>query len=380
MPRNLRVLAVCGYPSDNRPDFQVFVRALLKELSGLGASIQVINPQPVWRMVNRTLAPRFEVRDGIPISRPLYASYPNTAVPFGGSTRIWGDRSYLNAAVRGLDRLDGAFDVCFGHFLYPHANAAAEIARRLGLPAVASLGESSFERYERAYDSATMGSLLEGFCGVYANSPLIRDHCVSHFGLRLDRVQVFPNGVSEEFHPRNRVEARYQLGLPIDRPIVAFVGQFTDRKGPLRLLEAIRSRPEIGVIFLGDGPQQPEGPQVLFRGSVRHEEVPTWLSAADLFALPTLAEGCSNAILEAISCGLPIVTSDLPFNRTILSEETAVLVDPLNTGSIGEAIAALVDSTERRRQLTESALKHAAGFSLRDRALRVLELMEACVS
>ena len=384
MSNPLRILAVCGYPSDTKPAYEVFVPTFLQELGECGASVEVINPQSVWNLAKhgsaRRLAPRFEIRDGIPISRPLYTSYSNIPVPFAGSTRILSDRSYARAAIRGFNQRDGSFDLCFGHFIYPHAFAALKIARRLGIPAVASLGESSFKRYERAYDPATIGSLLERFHGVYTNSPLLRDHCVDQFGLCADQVPVFPNGVSRDFYPRDREEARRQCGLPLDRPIVAFVGRLIESKGPLRLVEAIRLRPEIGAIFLGVGPHKPEGPQVLFQGSVRHEDVPVWLSAADVFALPTLAEGCSNAILEALSCGLPVISSDLPFNRAILDNETALLVDPRNTHDIGRAIAGLVDSTERRTQLSEAALEHAAQFSLRDRARLVLEFMEGCIA
>ena len=132
-------------------------------------------------------------------------------------------------------------------------------------------------------------------------------------------------------------------------------------------------------MFLGYGPQVPTGPQVLFQGSVRHEEVATWLSAADLFVLPTLDEGCSNAVLEALSCGVPVVSSDLPFNHGILNEEVAVLVDPLDIEALREAIASLIDDPPRRERMSQAATSYSASFRLTDRARRIRAFLQECV-
>jgi glycosyltransferase involved in cell wall biosynthesis len=177
------------------------------------------------------------------------------------------------------------------------------------------------------------------------------------------------------FHPRHRQSARQHCQLPLDRPIIIFVGQFTERKGPLRVLEAIRSRPEIGAVFLGYGPQVPKGAQVLFQGEVPHEDVPMWLSAADLFVLPTLDEGCSNAILEALFCGLPVVSSDLPFNHGILDGNVAILVDPQDVGALGQGISSLLDEPERRTAMHQAALLRSQSFRLTDRARGILTFL-----
>jgi teichuronic acid biosynthesis glycosyltransferase TuaC len=373
----LRLLALCGYPSDPRPSHQPFVRALLRALAGQGAELSVLAPESLWA---RPRAPRSEIRDGIPVQRPRFPSFSAVAMPGIRSTRRWSDASYRRAALAASAEL-GPFDVCFAHFLYPHGQAAAEIASRRGIPALLSLGESSFRRYEVGYGAREMTALLARFAAVVANSPVIEAQLVERYRVPPERIHVLPNGVDEgRFFPRDRAEARRRLGLPAERPIVAFVGHLNERKGPLRVLEAIRARPEIGAVFLGRGPQRPSGSQVLFADAVAPDDVPIWLSAADLFVLPTLDEGCCNALLEALACGLPVVSSDRPFNRAVVDESTALLVEPSDPAALGAAIGALVDQPSLRASLGRAALDRAAAFRLERRAARILTLLRGVVA
>ncbi len=68
--------------------------------------------------------------------------------------------------------------------------------------------------------------------------------------------------------------------------------------------------------------------------------IPNYICASDVFVLPTTAEGCCNAIIEAMGCGLPIVSSDRAFNYDILNEENSILVDPESVDEIDNAIIA----------------------------------------
>ena len=97
-----------------------------------------------------------------------------------------------------------------------------------------------------------------------------------------------------------------------------------------------------------------------------------WLSAADIFVLPTVAEGSCNAILEAMGCGLPVISSDIPSNREILDPSMSILVDPMNISQIKKAIVTLADDAYMRKTMGLAALKQSRGFGVRDRAQRIL--------
>ncbi len=380
----LRLLAISNYPSDTRPANQVFVRALLLELASLGVDVTVIAPESYSNLAKPgtsfQLAPEFEERDGLPIHRPRYITLSNISLPFGIQTSRWGVNAYIRAVLLKVKTLNKTFDICMGHFLSPHGRAAAQIGYRLRIPAMVSLGESSFDRHEAVYSRKEIGQILNRFSGVITNSELIKEHCVQHYGLTEANTRVFPNGVNEQhFFPHNKKSVRQKLGLPLDRPIIISVGQFIERKGPFRVLEAIKSRPEIGAVFLGDGPQEPNGSQVLHKGIVPHEDVPLWLSAADIFVLPTLDEGCSNAILEALFCGLPVVSSDLPFNHSILNDQVSTLVAPLDIDALSNAIFHLIDNPDLIENMRQAALHHSQTFRLEDRAKRILSFFKQCV-
>ncbi|MCA9506602.1 MAG: glycosyltransferase family 4 protein, partial [Myxococcales bacterium] len=213
--------------------------------------------------------------------------------------------------------------------------------------------------------------------GVVAVSPWIHDLCVDRYAVDPRRIRVFPNGVDlERFEPMDRGRARAILGLPQDRPVVVFVGHFIERKGPLRVLEAIRAHPEAGAVFIGDGPQRPSGPQVLFAGSVAHDEIPTWLSAGDVFALPTLEEGSCNAVIEAMACGRAVITSDIPSIRDLTGPDAARLVDPHDVTALSEAIATLLAQESRRDELARRARDRSRLFSLETRARGILDWLE----
>ena len=138
-------------------------------------------------------------------------------------------------------------------------------------------------------------------------------------------------------------------------------------------MESIGLIPEIKVIFLGSGPQTVRGEQILFQGNVSHEDVPEWLSASDVFVLPTLQEGCSNAVVEAMACGLPVISSDLPFNYDIVNDNVGILVDPCDSASLRKAIYSLHMDSELRLKLGQNARQWAQNFSLRQRAMNILE-------
>jgi glycosyltransferase involved in cell wall biosynthesis len=162
-----------------------------------------------------------------------------------------------------------------------------------------------------------------------------------------NKVLMIPNAVdTTKFYPMDKNTVRERLGLPRDVMIVIFVGHFINRKGPDRLLKAMELLPsDYRCVFIGEGEIKLAGPRVLFCGRVPNDKLNEWLNAANVFCLPTLAEGSCNAIEEARAVGLPIVTSNIPDITDFNSSADYVLVDPMSVLEIKSGIEQAVSRT-----------------------------------
>ena len=375
------LLAVAAtYPSSHTEEIAPYIHTMMVELRRLGAKPTVIAPRPVngprlWRS-RPTRGYDEETRDGIRILRPPYTSFSNKILPGKMSTFRLTTISFRRAVQRASKCVERP-DICYGHFLYPSGMVAHTLASAIGCGSVVALGESSFESYEKHFGLDRVRHDLSQCSRLVAVSKSNMEVCTGRYNVGLGKIKVFPNGVDPQlFRPLGQAECRRSLGLPLERPIVAFAGHFQERKGPLRVLEAIKGRGDIGAVFLGSGPMIPKGPQVLFRGAVPHDQMPKWLNAADIFVLPTLAEGSPNAVIEAMACGLPIVSSDLPFNHEILDSSCGILIDPTNIDAIGNGIESLVDDKKKRETLGQAALERTQRYGIAERARRILEWIE----
>ena len=188
---------------------------------------------------------------------------------------------------------------------------------------------------------------------------------------------IAPNSVDTSlFFMRDKAQCRQELGLPLDKFIVGFVGGFIDRKGDKRLLEAVNSLDGVYAAFAGRGDNPPSGEKVLFCKALEHEQVPVFLNAVDVFCLPTQNEGSCNAIVEAASCGLPIVSSDLPFNDDLLTNENSIRIDPNSVKDIRSAIERLYNDAVLRGTLSKSVIEDAKAFNIDTRCQRILGFIE----
>lgn len=360
-----------NFPEPRFPEKGAFVLNNLREMARQGATVDVIAPSS-WVHGLKTLRnPARAVDLGtLRVMRPAV-----TTVPLRFSRRLkpaltrFNDAALRRAVERTIERAGTTHDFCYAHF-FPSARAAAAPMRKRGVPVLLNLGESDPWDYDAVYGREAWVRELAGFAGIITVSRRNMAYLLERDPRLEPKVRYIPNGVdTSRFRPLPKLECRAKLGLPADAKVAIFCGYFDERKGPLRVLEALK---RLGVhgIFLGSGSDRPEGPEVLFAGAVPASDVPLWLNAADVFVLPTLSEGMSNAILEALACGLPLVVSDRDFNREFLTPECCEFVDPTDSADIARGVGrCLADGTAASMRAASVAL--AARFSISSRVASI---------
>ena len=267
----------------------------------------------------------------------------------------------------------GRYDLLLASWAFPDAVGTRWLARRLGLPYVVKVHGSDLNvttdfRLRRWQISRA----LRDAGAVVAVSQALATKA-RELGVPGERVRVIYNGVDGElFRPGDRAEARSALALPVDAPVVLYVGNLKLTKGCMDLLDSfpavLARNPGARLVFVGSGGAHAGLVQrsrqlgietnVLFAGAAAHAQLPRWMQAADVLALPSHAEGVPNVVLEAMACGLPVVATAVGGIPEVLPPTAGVQVPAHDIGAISGALNEALARTWDR----EAILSHACNF------------------
>jgi glycosyltransferase involved in cell wall biosynthesis len=338
----MKVLVLSGaFPSVTRPAYAVFVRERVRHVAAR-ADVEVVAPVP-WFPFNRWLrgeavaaTPRTEHQGRLLVRHPRFL-----CTPFVGKTldALLCAVTLVPFVVRLRRRFP--FDVIDAHFSYPDGVAAVILGKLLGTPAVITLrGTHDLRNAGFRLRASQIRWALAGAARVVTVSDSLR-RFAERMGIDPHKIRVIPNGVDgERFTPGDQAEARARLGLSPDRPVLLSVGALVEGKGHQRVVEALpqllaRHPNLLYVVVGGDGSGVPSERgtleaairQTALEGHVKlvgarpHDEVSTWMAAADLFCLATRSEGWCNALTESLACGLPVVTTTVGGNAEVVRDD-----------------------------------------------------------
>ncbi len=366
-----------GYPSEGRPEYP-FVEQLCNEWASQGHEITVIVPHSrtkrIVRKLNKVEYKRitFSGKGSVIVYSPEYWSFGNYGEK-GLNQKLF--TSAVNRTARHLAKPD----FVYGHFWH-NGRAAFDIAKSWNVPLVVASGEAEIEFTIKTKKDREFADYVKAVVCVSTKN---KDESSSKGLTSTEKCAIFPNAVDQNlFYKRNKNKVRNKLGFPEDEFIVGFVGTFIPRKGPDRVAEAIKllGKPRIKSFFIGgnlDGALvRPECEGILFQGKLPHDEIPQYLNAADVFVLPTLHEGCCNAIVEAMACGLPIISSNLPFNWDILNQQNSILIDPMNVNQIANAIDNIYNDNDLQQSMSYASLLRASELTISQRAYDIMEFIK----
>lgn len=381
-------LITANYPSPAARTNGTFVRQFARELTRQGISCTVIAPVPVHKCAIGSGYPKHSdesLADCAPlvVYRPCFVSASAwQSLSFLGRfspTRLT-YLQYMAASRRVLRSLDDLPDAFYGHFLYFGGATAVKLGMEFNRPSFPCVGEGVLWTVDRFGDRVAQSDLKHATGMIANNSDLGKT--VSHrLAYPLENICCIPNGAdTSRFRPFDKQAARALFDLPADDFIVGSVGNFKHEKGVHRVAQAINGEYGMSGAFAGAGPIKPEADNIVFCGRVPHDDMPQFLSACDLFVLPTLVEGSSNATVEAMACGLPVIGSNLPFNEDLLDDEMAIQVDPLDVDAIRGAVKQLQSDGALRQKMGERARAKAESLDISVRVKTIIDFMTSHIA
>lgn len=388
----IKILSLCCvYPNPTEPELGIFVRSRLERMAAL-AEVKVIAPVAAIDYARRRTV--LSVRDRIPEQRMdgnLAVLQPAWFyLPFGG----WLNSLFLFLRLlRPVAALKKSFpfQVIDAHFGYPDGIAAALLAKCTRTRYAVTLRGNEIMHAKHTLRGATLRWALRNADAVITVSESLRQFAIS-MGATAEKVRTISNGVeSRIYFPRNRMECRRKLGLPLDQPTVLSAGSLIQRKGHHRVigaLKALAGQDLPASLVLAGGPGR-EGrfedqlrqlvkdlgmeQSVRFAGRVDPPTMAELMSAADVVCLASAREGWPNVVHEALACGTPVVASDVGgVAEMIPNEGLGYVVPPDDPDALSGALKKALQKRWDRAAISQWA--HARSWEqVGVEALRALE-------
>jgi glycosyltransferase involved in cell wall biosynthesis len=315
---------------------------------------------------------------------------------FGGRwPRRWRDHAFALGVAWTLLTARRRYQIVYFLMQGLHLATGLPVARLLSKPVVTKFSGSSLITLMR---ESWLGRLELRWLRQWAkrvmilNSGMAEEAYAAGFSQR--HLLWMPNPVDvDQFAPADAaggLRLRQELGIPLDGPLVLFVGRLAPEKELASLLGAfalaLRRIPDACLVLVGDGPERAMletrakeleiSTNVHFAGRCPPEAIPLWLKASDVFALVSSNEGFSCSLLEAMSTGLAAVVSDIPANTQLIEDGVHGLVAKLrDENSLAAALVRLLENPSLRQTLGATARQRVVDQYSMDKVIDLYEAM-----
>ncbi len=241
-----------------------------------------------------------------------------------------------------------------------HANVAVRLAGRpdRSRPVITSTATIEIERRWHLWGEALTSSLSDLHI---VNAPPVREHVCNGLCFRRDRVVCVPNGVDlrrlDAVEPADRAE----LGISAQVPLIVWAGRLDPIKDIATLVTVVgevRKTREVRALLIGEGPERRQVSTWIARANLSdvihmagwRNDVASWLKTSDVLLFPSRTEGSPNTVIEAMACGCPVVASDLPACRDLITDGIdGWLCPPGDDAAFTRAVEDTLSDQERRR-------------------------------
>jgi glycosyltransferase involved in cell wall biosynthesis len=229
---------------------------------------------------------------------------------------------------------------------------------------------------------------------IIADSYATKEDIIEYFGIREEKIRVIHLGVESRFRPINNVED-FRLKNNLPSKMILNVGTLEPRKNVVSLIKAFRKLREMGFedvklviagnkgwlyqeIFKEVG-QSGLKQEILFLGVVRDKDLPLLYNCADIFVYPSLYEGFGLPPLEAMACGVPVITSNTSSLPEVIGD-AGIMVDPTDINSLCESMYILLKDKELWNRMRNMGLERSKLFSWDNTAEKILKVYDEVFS
>jgi glycosyltransferase involved in cell wall biosynthesis len=396
-PLNALILTP-SYPSPDNPQAGIFIHRQMVHLARCGVRCRVLvyrpAPPPFPRWIIRRSWLRYywgklgwsRALDSVPVDTVFYDRRwirDEDIVPAIGDAII----RHVESSV-GVDEIE----VVYAHFLWTGGAAALRLRERFGCPVVAIARGSEMHEWQESnvHCRPHVETVLRTADRVLANCEHLRNLAEAMVAGAASRIEVIYNGCdAEAFRPASdRIAAKRDLGFKPDSRLMLYCGYIEERKGISELIEAWRrfsaNNSDWKLVLIGqpvdrnlESQLRKAGRSVALVGQVPHSRVIDYLKAADAYVQPSRLEGLANATMEAMSTGLPVITTSACGQRELIEDgANGWLVAAGDACALGEAMQSLAADPDRAKRMGEAARRTIENrFNPRREAARLAEIL-----
>jgi glycosyltransferase involved in cell wall biosynthesis len=267
-------------------------------------------------------------------------------------------RKHLNyyAAYSLIKREKIDFDIIHSHFIFPSGYVGMKLKEQYNVPLIITAHGGDVYKTPFKNDKWFLlsKSILEHADKVITTSERNFNIITKVLGINEDKVNIIGNGFdNKKFYKMDQYQIREKLSLPQNKKILLSIGNLVEIKGHKYLVDAVnkvsKKRKDISCIIIGRGIEKDNlqnkidyyylNNTIKIINGVKHDDVPTWMNACDLFILPSLDEGFPTVIPEALACGKPVIASRVGGIPEIISNNNVgLLVNKRNSDELANAI------------------------------------------
>lgn len=339
------------FPTPTEPERGIFTYQTVKEIAKIHPVV-VVCPLPwfprllkkyrIFSKWSTFVDVPAELENGsIKVYYPRYLLLPKISDAMHGMLLYFGIASLLNRLFNEKQN-----SVLSAHWLYPDCMSAALYKRiQKNVPLVTTILGCDLNRdIKIPVLAAQIRFTMRTADKIVTVSEALRKVAINE-GIDSQKVVTIVNGVDQNlFTPFSQVRCRKELNLPLDRRLIIVVGQLVPVKDHMTFIlgmSHLRKQEkfkDVRAVFIGEGFLREkllaaihrEGLDniITLQGQVRHDYLPTWFSAADLFCLPSIREGMPNVILESLASGCPVVASTVGGISEVITKKNGRLFQP----------------------------------------------------